>query len=80
MRAKVNNSIGNLKLKFSDVRNGILAKEVRRKDLGKVMTLKFVVYVGTKGRSYEKSSNWGHNRLNLKNGKGKSREWWNVEC
>ena len=57
MTAKVSNSIGNLKLKFSDVRNGILAKEVRRKDLGEVTTLKFVVYVGTKGRSYEKSSN-----------------------
>ena len=57
MTAKVSNSIGNLKLKFSDVRNGILAKEVRRRDVGEVTTLKFVVYVGTKGRSYEKSSN-----------------------
>lgn len=36
MRAAVTNSIRNVKLKFVDVRNFILVKEVCRKDLGEV--------------------------------------------
>ena len=38
IRATITNSIGNDTLKFIDVRNAILAEEVRRKDSGETST------------------------------------------
>ena len=60
MRVVITNSIRNAKLQFINVRNAILAEEVRRKDSGKASTSNSALNVENKGRSYERSSNKGN--------------------
>ena len=51
MRAAITNSIGNATLKFIDVRNAILAEEVRRKDSGEASTSNLALNIDGRGRS-----------------------------
>ena len=57
MRAAITNSIENAKLKFIDVKNVILAEEVRRKDSGEASTSNSALNVNNRGRSSERNLN-----------------------
>ena len=59
MRAAITNSIGNATLKFIDVRNDILANEVRRKDSGEATTSNSVLNVDGRGRHSERNKGNG---------------------
>ena len=72
MRAAITNSIGNTTLKFIDVRNTILAVEVRRKDSGEASSSNSVLNIGDKGRSSDRNKCNG-NRGKSTNGRSKSR-------
>ena len=79
MRVAITNSIGNAKLKFIDVRNAILAEEVRRKDSGEASASNLTLNVDNKRRSSERNKG-NENRGKSNNGKGKSRNDRNLEC
>ena len=78
MRAAITNSIGNAKLQFIDVRNTILAEEVRRKDFGEASTSNLALNVDNRGRSFERKGNGNWDKSY--NGRGKSRNSRNLEC
>lgn len=81
MRAAVSNSIGTAKLKFNDVRDNILAEEVRRRDSGEASPSNLALNVENRGRSSDRNSNKGNgNRGKSRNGRSKSRNRRNVEC
>ena len=67
MRAAVSNSVGTQKLKFNDVRDRILAEEVRRIDSGEASTSS-AFNVENRGRNPD--------RNNRSNGRSKSRNGW----
>ena len=60
MRTTITNSIWNATLKFTDVRNAILAEEVRRKDSGEASISNSALNVDNRGRSSERNSNKGN--------------------
>ena len=60
MRATITNLIGNATLKFIDVRNAILAEEVRRKDSSEALTSNSALNVDNKGRSSERNKGNGN--------------------
>ncbi|PON33693.1 hypothetical protein PanWU01x14_350650, partial [Parasponia andersonii] len=62
MRAAVSNSVGKGKLQFNDVRDRILAEEVRRIDSGEGASSSSALNLENRGRSSEKNSNWGRGR------------------
>ena len=75
--AAITNSIGNATLRFIDIRNAILAKEVWRKDSGEASISNSALNVDNRGRSSERNKgngNWGKS----KNGRGKSRNSRNL--
>ncbi|KAJ0097460.1 hypothetical protein Patl1_28882 [Pistacia atlantica] len=78
MRAAINNSTGNVKLKFTYVRDKILIEEVRRKDLGEITSN--ALNVETRGKGYDRNSNRGRGRSKSRNGRSKSRFGKKVEC
>ena len=55
MRMAVSNSIGNEKLKYNDIRDLILAKEIRRRDAGKTSRSGYALNLETRGRGNNKS-------------------------
>ena len=79
MRVAITNLIWNATLKFIDVRNAILAKEVRRKDSGEVSSSNSVLNVDGRGRSSDKNKGNG-NRGKSKNRRSKSRNGRTLEC
>ena len=72
MRAAITNSIENATLKFIDVRNAILAKEVQRKDFGETASSNLALNIDGRTRSSDRNKGNG-NRGKLKNGRGKKR-------
>ena len=81
MRIAITKSIGNAKLQFIDVKNSILAKDIRRKDSGEASTSNSALNVENKGKSSKKSSNKGNgDQGKSKNGKDKSKNSriWSV--
>ncbi|XP_065852126.1 retrovirus-related Pol polyprotein from transposon TNT 1-94 isoform X2 [Euphorbia lathyris] len=80
MRAAVSNSVGKGKLSFSDVRDRILAEEVRRIDSGEGTSTSSALNVENRGRSKERNSNRGRGRSKSRNGRSKSRNGWKLEC
>ena len=55
MRMAVSNSIGNEKLKYNDIRDLILDKEIRRRDAGKISRSGYALNLETRGRGNNKS-------------------------
>ncbi|KAJ0084197.1 hypothetical protein Patl1_30007 [Pistacia atlantica] len=55
MRAAISNSTSSVKLKLTDARDKILAKEVRRKDSSEITSN--ALNVETRGRGYDRNSN-----------------------
>ena len=54
MRMAVSNAVGKAKLKYDDIRNLILAEEVRKKNSGKLLGSGFALIVDYRGRSNNK--------------------------
>ncbi|KAL0641736.1 hypothetical protein Bca4012_102921 [Brassica carinata] len=82
MRAAVSNSVGTQKLKFNDVRDRILAEEVRRIDSGEASTSS-AFNVENRGRNPDRN-NRSNGRSKSRNGRGQSKfrqpaECWNCE-
>ena len=79
MRAAVTNSIGNAKLKFIDIRDTILAKEIHRKDSGEASTSSSALNVENRGRNFERNSKKSSGR-DKSRFRSKSRGRKKVEC
>ena len=79
MRASITNSIGNATLKFTNVRNAILAEEFWRKDSGEASTSNSALNVDNRGRSSDRNQGNG-NRGKSKNERRKLRNGRNIKC
>ena len=62
MRITVCNSIGKEKLKYNDIRDLILAKEIRRRDAGESSGFGYALNLKTKGRGNDRNSNRGRSK------------------
>ena len=62
MRIAVSNSTGKEKLKYNDIRDLILAKEIYRKDVGETSESGSAINLETKGRGNDRNSNWGRSK------------------
>ena len=78
MRAAVSNSVGTQKLKFNDVRDRILAEEVRRIDSGETST-NSAFNVENRGRKPDRN-NRSNGRSKSRNGRGQSKFRQPAEC
>ena len=79
MRMAVSNSAGKNKLKYDDIRDLILAEEVRRKDSGETSGLSSALNVDSRGRSHDRNSNRGRSKSKYR-GKSKSRPGQQATC
>ena len=57
MRMVVSNSIGKEKLKYNDIRDLILAEEIRRRDAGETLGFGSALNLETRGRGNDRNSN-----------------------
>ncbi|KAG6639444.1 hypothetical protein CIPAW_10G100900 [Carya illinoinensis] len=62
MRMAVSNSAGKSKLKYDDIRDLILAEEVRKKDSGEISGLSSALNADSRGRSHDRNSNRGRSK------------------
>ena len=62
MRMAVSNSTGKEKLKYNDIRDLILAEEIRRKDAGESLGSGSALNLETRGRGNDKNSNQGRSK------------------
>lgn len=79
MRAAVSNSVGSAELQFTDVRDRILAEEVRKIDAGET-SKDSALNVENRGRNNERNFNRGKGRSKSKNGRGQSKSGRTFEC
>ena len=80
MRAAVSNSVGKGKLQLNDVRDRVLAEEVRRVDSGEGTLSSSVLNLENRGRNNERNSNRGRGRSKSRNGRDKSKPRRKLEC
>ena len=74
MRMAVSNSTGKEKFKYNDIRGLILAKEIRRKDVGESSGSGSVLNLETRGRGNDRNSNRGRSKSrNSNRNRSKSR-------
>lgn len=78
MKAVVNNSIGNAKLKFNGTHDIILVEEFHRRDSEEVSMLSSMLNVENRGRDFYENSNKS-NGGKWMNDKSKSRSGNNME-
>ena len=77
----VSNSIGKEKLKYNDIRDLILAEEIRRRDAGETSGSGFVLNLETRGRGNDRNSNRGRSKSrNSNRNRSKSRLCQQVQC
>ena len=62
MRMAVSNSIGKEKLKYNDMRDLILAEEIRRRDAGETSRSGSALNLETRGRGNDRNSNQGRSK------------------
>ena len=81
MRMAVSNSTGKEKLKYNDIRDLILAEEIRRKDAGESSGSGFALNLETRGRGNDRNSLQGRSKSrNSNQNKSKSRSSQQVQC
>ncbi|KZV33428.1 hypothetical protein F511_38579 [Dorcoceras hygrometricum] len=82
MRVAVSNYIDKTKMQFNDVRDQILAEEVRRIDSGEGTSLRSALNLDNRGRgrSVEKNSNRWRGRSKSRNGKDKNNFEKKLKC
>ena len=74
-------SIGKEKLKYNDIRDLILAEEIRRRDAGETSGSGSALNLETRGRSNDRNSNQGRSKSkNSNRNKSKSRSGQQVQC
>ena len=81
MRMAVSNSIGKEKLKYNDIRDLILAKEIRRRDAGESSGSGSALNLETRGRGNDRNSNRGRSKSkNSNQNRSKSRSSQQIQC
>ncbi|RVW88410.1 Retrovirus-related Pol polyprotein from transposon TNT 1-94 [Vitis vinifera] len=81
MRMAVSNSTGKEKLKYNDIRDLILAEEIRRRDAGETSGSSSALNLETRGRGNNRNSNQGRsNSRNSNRNRSKSRSGQQVQC
>ncbi|RVW80140.1 Retrovirus-related Pol polyprotein from transposon TNT 1-94 [Vitis vinifera] len=81
MRMAVSNSTGKEKLKYNDIRDLILAEEIRRRDAGETSGSGSALNLETRGRGNNRNSNQGRsNSRNSNRNRSKSRSSQQVQC
>ena len=77
----ISNSIGKEKLKYNDIRDLILAEEIRRKDAGETLGSGSALNLETRGRGNNRNSNRGRSKSrNSNRNRSKSRSGQQVQC
>ena len=77
----VSNSTGKEKLKYNDIRDLILAKELRKRDASEILGSSFSLNLETSGRGNGINSNWGRTKSrNSNRNRSKSRSSQQVQC
>ena len=77
----VSNSTGKEKLKYNDIRDLILAEEIRKRDAGETSGSGFVLNLETRGRGNNRNLNRGRSKSrNSNRNKSKSRSSQQVQC
>ena len=64
----VSNSIGKENLKYNDIRDLILAEEIRRRDAGETSRSSSTLNLETRGKGNDRNSNWGKSKSRNSNG------------
>ncbi|RVW95743.1 Retrovirus-related Pol polyprotein from transposon TNT 1-94 [Vitis vinifera] len=81
MRMAVSNSMGKEKLKYNDIRDLILAEEIRRRDAGETSGSGSTLNLETKGKCNDRNSNRGRsNSRNSNRNRSKSTSGQQVQC
>ena len=81
MRMTVSNSTGKEKLKYNDIRDLILAEEIRRRDVGETLGSGSALNLETRGRGNDRNSNRGRSKSKNSNRNiSKSRSGQQVQC
>ena len=81
MRMAVSNSTGKEKLKYNDIRDLILAKEIRRRDAGETSGFGSAINLETRGRGNDRNSNRGRSKSkNSNRNRSKSRSSQQIQC
>ncbi|RVW96404.1 Retrovirus-related Pol polyprotein from transposon TNT 1-94 [Vitis vinifera] len=81
MRMVVSNSTGKEKLKYNDIRDLILTKEICRRDAGETSGSGSALNLETRGEGNDRNSNWGRsNSRNSNRNRSKSRSGQQVQC
>jgi hypothetical protein len=82
MRTAVSNSAGKSKLKYDDIRDLILAEEVRRKDSGESSSSGLALNINTRGRRQDRGLSRGRSKSRYRGkskfGPRKQVEYWNC--
>ena len=84
MRMAVSNSTGNEKLKYNDIRDLILAEEIRKRDSCKTSGSSFALNLETRGKGNDRNSNRGRsksrnsNRNISESRSGQQVQYWNC--
>ena len=77
----VSNSTGNEKLKYNNIQDLILAKEIHRRDAGETLRSSSALNLETKGRGNDRNSNRGRSKSrNSNRNRSKSRLGQQVQC
>ena len=81
MRIAVHNPTGKEKLKYNDIRDLVLAKEIRKRDAGETLGSGSALNFETRGRGNDKNSNRGKSKSrNFNQNRSKSRFGQQVQC
>ena len=80
MRMAVSNSTGKEKLKYNDIRDLILAEEIRRKDVGESLESGSALNLETRGRGNDRNSNRGRSKSRNSQNRSKSRSGQQIQC
>ena len=81
MRMTVSNSTGKEKLKYNDIRDLILAEEIRKKDVGEFLGSGSALNLEIRGRCNDRNSNRGKSKSrNSNRNRSKSRSGQQVQC
>ena len=81
MRMTVSNSTGKEKLKYNNIWDLILAKEICRKDASETSRFGYVLNLETRGRGNDRNSNQGKSKLrNSNRNRSKFRSGQQVQC
>ena len=81
MRMAVSNSTGKEKLKYNDIRDLILTKEIRRRDAGETLGSGSALNLETRGKGNNRNSNRDRSKSrNSNRNRSKSRSGQQVQC